>query len=112
LHAVNKWRQVAAGAVVAVGHAAAVEKDLSAFPAGEVVVALDLFPGALVDDRTGEIAAIERVADLEPLGGLDELFGKTVEDGLGDEDAAGRDAALAARLERAENGTRHAQIQA
>ncbi len=64
-----------------------------------------------MDDGPGEIAGVQRIADAQALRRGDELVGEGVEERFGDEDAAGRDAALAAGLEAADEGAVDGQVQ-
>src|SRR6516165_11276289 len=111
LHAVNERRQVAAAGMLAVTHRAAVKENLSPFLPGQLVVREDLVNSGLVNNRAGEIVLVERVADAQPLGRGNQLFRKTIEDFLSDEDAAGGYATLPAGLESADNGASRSQIE-
>src|SRR5438309_1357398 len=94
LHTVNKGREIIAAGQFASGESAAVEQDLGAFFLGEIVVAEDLVDSRLVNDGSGEIAMIQRIADADAAGGFNELVGEAFEDLLMHEQAAGGNTAL------------------
>src|SRR5437879_5634005 len=112
VHAINERPQVAAACVVFIGDPAPLEQHLRPFLAGKLIVALDLLASALVDDRPGEVAAVQRIADPQAPGSGHQLIRVAVEDLLRYQEPACRHAALAAGFERANDATGHRQVEA
>src|SRR5438105_1467827 len=62
LDAIHKRRQVSAPGVLASSDATTIQQNLRSFLASQLVVALNFLDSVLVDDRSREIATVQRLA--------------------------------------------------
>src|SRR6516162_2335722 len=104
--AIDGRGQEAAIRMVPVGHASPLQQDLGAFLFRQSVVAFNFFDRRLVDKRPREVIRVERIADLETLGDSYKLFRIRGNQLFMYQNAPGRYAALAARLEGADKAAR------
>ena len=103
VHAVNAWLQITAIGMAGIVEAPAGKQDLGALLSGKGVIALDVFLCCSMNHRARKGRRVERLAYVQPIYRLHERVDKAVRQLLRNENAAGRNATLARRLERTEN---------
>src|SRR5437870_2555134 len=109
--AIDERRKVTAVAERRLSYSAAIEQHGRAFLLGQGVVGEHFFDRTFMNHRAGEALRIKRVADDQALRRVHELLSVLIEDTLLNEKPAGRDAALPAGLERAQDARGHGQVQ-